>query len=77
MEELEKILKNKWLGVHKCPSDISFRCLIKFNEFGLSGVGHISTGYWRHLSKSFTIDNVEMESMSPEFFIPQGVILED
>jgi len=46
--------------------------LIKFREFGTDGIdkNHVSTGYWWHRDKAFSIDNKEMRNFTPEYFIP-------
>jgi len=31
---------------------------------------HVSTGYWWHRDKAFSIDNKEMRNFTPEYFIP-------
>lgn len=66
------LLAAGWLDVSTAPDYFSFRCLIKFEEFGMDGPekNHISTGYWWHKDNCFTVDNVEMRNMTPKEFMP-------
>ena len=66
------LLSDGWLSLKELPEYYSFRCIIKFKEFGMDGhdKNHISTGYWWHNDECFNIDNIEMGNMTPEYFIP-------
>jgi hypothetical protein len=66
------ILAAGWFSLEELPEYFSFRCLIKFKEFGTDGIdkNHVSTGYWWHRDKVFSIDNKEMRNFTPEYFIP-------
>ncbi len=66
------LLSNHWLDLSELPEHFSFRCLIKFEEFGLDGIenNHISTGYWWHMDNSFSVDQKEMVGFTPKEFIP-------
>lgn len=66
------LLSASWFSLDELPEYFSFRCLIKFREFGTDGIdkNHVSTGYWWHRDKMFSIDNKEMRKFTPEYFIP-------
>ena len=66
------MLSAGWFSLEELPEHFSFRCLIKFREFGTVGIdkNHVSTGYWWHRDKAFSIDNKEMRIFTPEYFIP-------
>lgn len=70
--DAKHLLSAGWLDALTAPDYFSFRCLIKFKEFGMDGPekNHISTGYWWHKDNCFTVDNVEMKNMTPKEFIP-------
>lgn len=67
-----ELLEPGWYSIDECPDYTSFRCLIKFEEFGLGGPTnpHVSTGYWWHLDKRFTVDDKECKKFTPYQFIP-------
>lgn len=69
---LQELLKDKWLPLERLPKYFSFRCLIRFKEFGFDGIEskHISTGYFWHRDQIFSIDNKEMSEFTPEYFLP-------
>lgn len=69
---LDTLLATSWLDISMIPNNFSFRCLIKFKEFGIEGIdrNHISTGYWLHKENCFIIDNIEMKNLTPVQFIP-------
>ena len=66
------LLAAGWYDLSQLPEYFSFRCIIRFKQFGMEGVEckHISTGYWSHVDKCFLIDNQEMKNMTPFQFIP-------
>lgn len=72
METAYTLLLKNWIEVDQAPDYFSFRCLIKFEEFGLNGpaINHISTGYWWHKNNCFSVDDLNMEGMTPKYFIP-------
>ena len=65
------LLSAGWFALDETPEYFSFRCLIKFKEFGVNGIekNHVSTGYWWHRDNIFSIDNKEMKNFTPEYFI--------
>lgn len=69
-KDVYTLLISEWRDLSEMPEHISFRCLIKFKEFGVEGKNHLSTGYWWHRYAKFTIDDMEMANMTPEKFIP-------
>lgn len=71
-DNLYKLIEDNWIDANKAPKYFSFRCIIKFKEFGFDGPqrNHLSTGYWWHLDMDFSIDNAEMKHLTPIAFIP-------
>lgn len=69
---INPVLAAGLLTFDKLPEHYSFRCIIVFEEFSTNGVGsnHMSTGYWWHRNKAFSVDDKEMEHFTPWRFIP-------
>jgi len=72
MKTLKSLLDENWIPVQKLPKDYSFRCFIRFKEFGRGGESdnHMSTGIWWHMDNVFSIDCEDMKKFTPEYFIP-------
>lgn len=70
--DANSLLKGAWFDTLDVPDFFSFRCLIKFKEFGIEGPerNHVSTGYWSHKASMFRVDNPEMRHMTPVEYIP-------
>lgn len=70
MKTLLQLLENNWIPINETPKYFSFRCILKFDELGLNGYPHISTGYWWHLQNGFSVDDKEMKKLHITHFIP-------
>lgn len=70
--ELNPLLGAGLLPLTKLPDNYSFRCIIQFEEYGFDGekCRHMSTGYWWHRDMGFSVDNSEMQELTPMNFIP-------
>jgi hypothetical protein len=66
-----KLLVKHWHSLDELPDYYSFRCIIIFKEFGLSGknCSYISTGLWDYANKCFYIDSRAMRKFTPDKWI--------
>jgi hypothetical protein len=66
------VCATEWLNISEAPDYYTFRCLIKFQEHGLSGPSQpfISTGTWWHRDMVFSFDMQEYKHLTPMAFIP-------
>ena len=72
IKTVSDVCAKEWLDITEAPNYYSFRCLIKFQEHGISGPSqpYVSTGYWWHKGKSFIADSEEYGDLTPISFIP-------